>query len=138
MSDPKDKASPATQPANEGSIAFHRALGFELTGEPIDGETYPMVRDFGGHGIGRAMHMPPHVPHTGRRGRGLRLRAGMTLTIEPGIYIPRDDTTNHVPARFRGIGIRIEDDVLITSSGCEVLSDGVAKEATQIEALMAS
>ena len=42
-----------TNPTNEGSVAFHRALGFELTGEPIDGETYPMVRDFGGPGVHR-------------------------------------------------------------------------------------
>ena len=46
-----------------------------------------VVRDFGGHGIGRRMHMPPHVQHTGRAGMGLRLRAGMTFTIEPMITL---------------------------------------------------
>src|SRR5690606_13450951 len=45
------------------------------------------VRDFGGHGIGRRMHMPPHVSHHGPPGRGPRLRVGMTFTIEPMITI---------------------------------------------------
>lgn len=42
-----------------------------------------VVREFGGHGIGARMHMPPHVEHTGRPGRGPRLRPGMAFTIEP-------------------------------------------------------
>jgi Xaa-Pro aminopeptidase len=65
------------------------------------------------------------------------LEAGMVLTIEPGIYIPRDESTKHLPAKYRGIGVRIEDDVLITRTGCEVLSAGVPKDAKEIEALMA-
>ena len=46
-----------------------------------------VVEEFGGHGIGRKMHMAPHVPHVGKAGRGVRLRAGMTFTIEPMITI---------------------------------------------------
>lgn len=46
-----------------------------------------VVRDFGGHGIGRRMHAPPHVSHVGTRGSGMRLRAGMALTIEPMINL---------------------------------------------------
>jgi methionyl aminopeptidase len=46
-----------------------------------------VVRDFGGHGIGRKMHLEPHVAHTGRRGSGLRLKAGMAITIEPMINL---------------------------------------------------
>jgi len=65
------------------------------------------------------------------------LEPGMVLTIEPGIYIPRNETTEHLPARYRGIGVRVEDDVLITRSGCEVLSAAAPKEAEAIEALMA-
>ncbi len=42
-----------------------------------------VVREFGGHGIGRAMHAEPHVPHVGKRGAGPRLKAGMALTVEP-------------------------------------------------------
>ncbi len=44
---------------------------------------YGIPRDFGGHGIGRSMHEPPSVPNDGRPGRGLRLRAGLVLAIEP-------------------------------------------------------
>ena len=62
---------------------------------------------------------------------------GMVLTIEPGIYIPRDASTTHLPNTYRGMGIRIEDDVLITRRGCEVLTDGVPKQPDAIEALMA-
>lgn len=66
------------------------------------------------------------------------LEAGMVLTIEPGIYIPVNETTEHLPAKYRGIGVRIEDDVLITKQGCEVLSAGVPKDPAEIERLMAA
>lgn len=65
------------------------------------------------------------------------LEPGMVLTIEPGIYIPHNDTTEHLPARYRGIGVRVEDDVLITKNGCEVLSAAAPKQADAIEALIA-
>jgi methionyl aminopeptidase len=44
---------------------------------------YPVNTEFGGHGLGRTMHEDPHVPNKGRAGRGLKLRAGMTLALEP-------------------------------------------------------
>lgn len=66
------------------------------------------------------------------------LEPGMVLTIEPGIYIPRDETSEHLASRWRGIGIRIEDDVLITGKGPEVLTDGVPKEIPDVEALVGS
>lgn len=44
---------------------------------------YPINTEFGGHGLGRTMHEDPHVPNNGRAGRGLKLRAGMTLALEP-------------------------------------------------------
>jgi methionyl aminopeptidase len=47
------------------------------------GYGYPINTEFGGHGLGRTMHEDPHVPNKGRAGRGLRLRAGMTLALEP-------------------------------------------------------
>jgi Xaa-Pro aminopeptidase len=61
---------------------------------------------------------------------------GMALTIEPGIYVAPG--TPGVPKEFHGIGIRIEDDVVVTRDGCEVLTDGVPKDAVAIERLMAS
>ena len=60
--------------------------------------------------------------------------SGMVLTVEPGLYIPPDDKS--APAKFRGIGIRIEDDVLVTADGNLNLSIDVPKDADEIEALM--
>ncbi len=63
------------------------------------------------------------------------LEPGMALTIEPGLYIAPD--ARRAPKRFRGIGIRIEDDVLVTRDGCEVLTELAPKAIADIEALMA-
>ncbi len=63
------------------------------------------------------------------------LEPGMVLTIEPGLYIPAG--SKKVDKKWWNIGIRIEDDVLITKDGNEVLSAGIVKEAAEIEALMA-
>ncbi|HKQ04178.1 MAG TPA: aminopeptidase P N-terminal domain-containing protein [Blastocatellia bacterium] len=63
-----------------------------------------------------------------------RLAPGMVLTIEPGLYVAAD--LEDVPARYRGIGVRIEDDVLVTEDGCEVLSARVPKTIDEIEGLM--
>ena len=60
----------------------------------------------------------------------------MVLTIEPGIYIPRRAASAQMPEQYIGIGIRIEDDVLITHDGCDVLSKSVPKETSTIELLM--
>lgn len=62
------------------------------------------------------------------------LQPGMVLTVEPGIYI--SENTEEVPEALRGIGIRIEDDVLVTDSGHEILTRGVPVAAGEIEALM--
>jgi Xaa-Pro aminopeptidase len=64
-----------------------------------------------------------------------RLESGMVLTVEPGLYFAQD--LEDVPARYRGIGVRIEDDVLVVPGGCEVLSESVPKSITAIEQLMA-
>jgi len=63
------------------------------------------------------------------------LEPGMTFTVEPGLYISQRHT--EVATKWQNIGIRIEDDVLITKEGCEVLTDGVPKDPDEIEALMA-
>lgn len=62
------------------------------------------------------------------------LEAGMALTIEPGIYVPSNDTS--APEEYRGIGIRIEDDFLVTPDGAENLSSAIPRAATEIERLM--
>jgi len=65
--------------------------------------------------------------------RDLPLVAGNVFTIEPGLYFDPKDST--VPKKYRGIGIRIEEDVLITRSGCEVLSRAVPRSVEGIEGL---
>lgn len=64
-----------------------------------------------------------------------KLREGMVLTIEPGIYLQPDDAT--VPDRFRGIGVRIEDDVAVTGAGAENLSEALPTNADEVEAWIA-
>ncbi|GAB3802934.1 aminopeptidase P family protein [Humibacter antri] len=63
------------------------------------------------------------------------VRAGMTFTIEPGLYFQPDDLT--VPVQFRGIGVRIEDDILVTESGAENLSITIPRTADDVEAWIA-
>ena len=60
---------------------------------------------------------------------------GMIFTIEPGLYFQPDDLS--VPEEFRGIGVRIEDDVLVTADGCENLSGGIPRTVTDVEAWLA-
>ncbi|HEX8432322.1 MAG TPA: M24 family metallopeptidase, partial [Longimicrobium sp.] len=61
------------------------------------------------------------------------LEAGMVLTVEPGLYIPVADD---VPERFRGIGVRIEDTVIVTDGGCEIITRGVPVQPDEIEAMV--
>ena len=60
---------------------------------------------------------------------------GMVLTVEPGIYISPDN--KNVAPKWRGIAVRIEDDILVTKRACEDLTSGVPKARDQIEQLMA-
>ena len=86
-----------------------------------------VVRDFGGHGIGRSMHADPHVPHVGKRGEGLRLRAGMALTIEPMVNLGRADVRVlddgwTVVTVDGSLSAQFEHTVFVTETGCEVLT----------------
>ncbi len=83
-----------------------------------------------GHWIGLDVH---DVGDYVVDGESMPLEKGLCMTVEPGIYIsPADD----VPLHFHGIGIRIEDDIVITDAGNEVLTDAVPKEPDAIESLM--
>ena len=78
----------ATQEALEAGIAAARPGGrlgdiSAAIGAVADDYGYPVNTEFGGHGLGRTMHEDPHVPNRGRPGRGLPLRVGMTLALEP-------------------------------------------------------
>jgi methionyl aminopeptidase len=90
-------------------------------------ERCSVVREFGGHGIGRKMHQEPHVAHTGRRGSGLRLRSGMAITIEPMINLGSaeirmlDDGWTVVTADG-SLSAQFEHTVIVTKDGCEVLT----------------
>ena len=63
------------------------------------------------------------------------LAPGMVLTVEPGLYIAPDRTD--VDPQYRGIGIRIEDDVLVTADGHDVLSAAIPKQPAELEAICA-
>jgi len=84
-----------------------------------------------GHWIGLDVH---DVGDYTIDGEPRMLESGMVLTVEPAIYIPKDDDT--VAKKYRGTGIRIEDDIVVTADGHEVLSAGVVKTVEEIETLM--
>jgi Xaa-Pro aminopeptidase len=90
------------------------------------------------HGVGHYLGLDVHDAgryFTDQAAKNSRPFApGMVLTVEPGLYIPPDD--KDAPAKYRGIGIRIEDDVLVTETGNENLTSKVPKHAEEIEELM--
>lgn len=86
-----------------------------------------VVRELGGHGIGRRMHQEPHISYVGRAGRGLRLQAGMVLTIEPminlggpGVVFQGDGWT--VKTSDGSLSAQFEHTVLVTADGVEILT----------------
>jgi Xaa-Pro aminopeptidase len=98
--------------------------------EVLERETYKrfyMHRT--GHWLGLDVHDAGEYK---RAGKWRTLAAGMVLTVEPGLYIR---SAEDVPEALRGIGVRIEDDVLVTASGCEVITAETPKSVADIEAL---
>lgn len=92
-------------------------------------------RRFYMHGTGHWLGMDVHdVGNYKIDGEWRAYQPGMVVTVEPGLYVAPDDDT--VEARWRGIGIRIEDDVLLTVDGNDVLTKNVPKSVAEIEALM--
>jgi methionyl aminopeptidase len=122
----------ATQEALEAGIAAARPGGrlgdiSAAIGAVADDYGYPVNTEFGGHGLGRTMHEDPHVPNRGRPGRGLPLRVGMTLALEP--WFAR--TTDRIVFDRDGWTIRYADGsrtahsehtVAITADGPRVLT----------------
>ena len=101
--------------------------------EIIQKEAY---RQFYMHGTGHWLGMDVHdVGSYKQDGEWRAYEAGMVVTVEPGLYIAPDDET--VDAKWRGIGIRIEDDVVAMPNGPHVLTAAVVKSVEDIEALMA-
>ncbi len=102
--------------------------------ELIAAEAYkPFYMHRAGHWLGMDVH---DVGDYKVGGEWRVLEPGMAMTVEPGIYIAVDN--EQVAKKWRGIGVRIEDDVLVTRSGCEILTGGVPKSVAEIEALMAA
>lgn len=97
-----------------------------------DGDYKRFYRHKTGHWLGLDVH---DVGEYRIDGASRLLEPGMVFTIEPGLYIPADDPA--VPAKWRGIGIRIEDDVLVTGDGHRVLTGALERSADEVEALMA-
>jgi len=84
------------------------------------------------HGVGHWLGMDVHDVGAYFPDRKPRpLVAGMVITVEPGLYFTEQDA--RVPAEFRGIGVRIEDDVLVTETGARVLSEAIPKHIDAIE-----
>ena len=101
--------------------------------ELVESEAF---RQFFMHGTGHWLGMDVHDVGAYKHGEDWRAyEAGMVVTVEPGLYIAPDDET--VDAKWRGIGIRIEDDVLVTENGPLVLTKNVVKTVEEIEQLMA-
>lgn len=84
------------------------------------------------HGVGHHLGLDTHDA-VKTNGEFDKLKAGNIITVEPGIYIAKN---SDAPKKYHGIGIRIEDDVLITKNGCEVITSEVIKEVGDIENLM--
>ncbi|NKQ09626.1 Xaa-Pro aminopeptidase [Pseudomonas sp. SST3] len=102
--------------------------------ELIATEAYkPFYMHRAGHWLGMDVH---DVGDYKVGGEWRVLEPGMAMTVEPGIYVAADN--QDVAKKWRGIGVRIEDDVVVTRTGCEILTGGVPKTVAEIEALMAA
>lgn len=120
----------AVETLTEGLLSLGLLKG-KLEKNIADGSYRRYYRHKTGHWLGLDVH---DVGDYKLDGESRLLEPGMVFTIEPGLYIPVDDKTVH--AKWRGIGIRTEDDVHITRDGHQVLTGKLARSADEIEALM--
>jgi Xaa-Pro aminopeptidase len=104
--------------------------------EAMDPES-TVYRRWSLHGFGHMLGIDVHDCATARseKYRKGTLAEGYVLTVEPGLYFQPEDEL--VPADLRGIGVRVEDDVLVTAGGADVLSAGLPRTATDVEAWLA-
>ena len=115
---------------------FEEALG-KVEGKP--GVFEGQIRNFFMHGTGHFLGLDVHDVGGGRQGdpnSSFLLEPGMVLTIEPGLYFGSWRNDIEMPERYAGIGIRIEDDVLVTEQGPLVLSSSCPKMVDEIEQLV--
>jgi len=98
--------------------------------EVMDKESFKAYYPHGtGHWLGLDVH--DQSPYLDDNLEEIKLASGMTFTCEPGLYFPEHDA--NVPQAFKGIGIRIEDDILVTDSGLENLTNSIPKEIKEVE-----
>ncbi|MEB2186157.1 aminopeptidase P N-terminal domain-containing protein [Xanthomonas campestris pv. campestris] len=121
----------AVQTLTEGLLRMGLLKG-TLERNLAEGHYKRFYRHKTGHWLGLDVH---DVGEYRLAGESRLLEPGMVFTIEPGLYVSADDTS--VDAKWRGIGIRTEDNVLITAYGHRVLTDALARSADEIEAEMA-
>lgn len=117
----------------EGLISLGILKGSQET--CIQEKTYfPFYMHNSGHWLGLDVH--DAGPYRDENENSKILAEGMVLTIEPGLYFWPDELS--IEAKWRGIGVRIEDDIVITKTGCEVLTEHAPKSIEAIEAIMQS
>ena len=107
-----------------------------LKGKPEELIKEEKYKQFYMHGLGHLLGIDVHdvgIYYYDKQSRALE--PGVVMTVEPGIYVAPD--AKDIPEQYLGIGVRIEDDVLCTANGPQVLTTGVPKNADEIEALMA-
>lgn len=95
--------------------------------ERVEGAGFGVVREFAGHGIGKALHEPPWIPNFGKPGRGPRLAAGMVFAVEPMVTVGSADVRmledEWTAATVDGsLSAHFEHTILITDDGCETLT----------------
>ena len=128
------------------SVSGLKAAKFKATDFVFSKETMPLTKNssiiacwdispsnWTVHGVSHMLGIDVHDCNDARREQysdGV-LEAGMILTVEPGLYIHPDDEL--FPAEYRGIGVRIEDDILVTETGCRVLSNKLPSHPDEIE-----
>lgn len=104
----------------------HLNSGLKAIGIPLEKDATQYFPHKASHWIGRVVHDP--CPYNYADGTPIVLSEGMCMTVEPGLYFKNG------PSKFQGIGVRLEDVVLVTKDGCEVLST-TPKEAHEVEAI---
>ena len=107
----------------------------DALGDNFDGR----FRDFFMHGTSHSLGLDVHdvgVISPNDEVHGRKLEEGMILTVEPGLYFAEWRTDIEVPSKYAGIGVRIEDDVLITKDGPVVLTSSCPKSVDEIEKII--
>ncbi len=95
------------------------------------------IKKYSLHGVGHHIGLDTHdaVPSSAASSSDFdTLREGNVITIEPGLYFTNE--MKEIPVKMRGMGVRIEDDILVTRNGCQNLTEDMIKEVNEIELAM--